>query len=137
MTRHCEGAEGRRTNPESLARRPGLLRFRLRAPRFGGLKPAVARAASEGGSLATTRTKLFIDRGGAGHAAHLVLRAGAARAADRADDLAVLDQRNSAARADHVVQRHEVVEPGLLYALLEHLGRPAILRRRARLVLGD
>jgi hypothetical protein len=31
---------------------PGLLRLRLRAPRFGGLKPAVARRASEGGSLA-------------------------------------------------------------------------------------
>src|SRR5271165_3830147 len=32
----------------------GLLRFRLRAPRFGGLIPAVARQASKGGSLAMT-----------------------------------------------------------------------------------
>src|ERR1700726_1630181 len=111
MTRHCEEAEGRRSNPESLARRPGSLRFRLRAPRFGGLKPAVARAASEGGSLAMTRTKLFIDRGGAGLAHHLVLGSGAARAADRADDPVVLDQRNAAARSDDVVESEKIGEP--------------------------
>ncbi len=37
---------------------PGF-RFRLRAPRFGGLKPAVARAASEGGSLHPGYGSLF------------------------------------------------------------------------------
>src|ERR1700758_1955222 len=52
--RHCEELEGRRSNPERVVCCAGLLRFRLRAPRFGGLKPDVARAASEGGSLAMT-----------------------------------------------------------------------------------
>ncbi len=39
-----------------LSSRPAPLppRFRLRAPRFGGLKPAVARRASEGGSRGTS-----------------------------------------------------------------------------------
>src|SRR6202011_5208972 len=98
---------------------------------------AVARAASEGGSLAMTRTKLFIDRGGAGLAHHLILRAGAARATDCADDPVVLDKRNAAARSDDVVESEKIGEPVLLHAFLEHLGRPAILGRDARLVLGD
>jgi hypothetical protein len=52
--------------PQAPRALPGVLRFRLRAPRFGGLKPAVARRASEGGSLAMTGVALRCDRDDAG-----------------------------------------------------------------------
>src|SRR6266850_2645840 len=52
---------------------------------------------------------LALHRVGAGAADHFVLRAGAARAADRADHLAAVHERNAAARGDHVVECHEVV----------------------------
>ncbi len=50
-------SRGARFGDEAIQSRmhgSGLLRFRLRTPRFGGLQPAVAREASEGGSLAMT-----------------------------------------------------------------------------------
>src|SRR5436853_7308001 len=65
--RHCEADEA----IQGHSRGPGLL------PPLRG--------------VAMTRTELFIDRCGAGLAPHLVLRAGSARAADRAHDLVVPD----------------------------------------------
>src|SRR5262252_8607603 len=56
---------------------------------------------------------LLVDERRTGGADHLVLRAGAAGAADGADDLAVLDQRNAAARGDHVIEGHDVFQVDL------------------------
>ena len=81
--------------------------------------------------------RLLPDRGRAGRARDLVLRAGAAGAADAADDPAVLDQRDAAARGDDVVERQDVLVVRLLQGVLEHPGRPPELDRGARLVLRD
>src|SRR5712692_528234 len=72
---------------------------------------------------------LLVDGRGARLAHHLVLRAGGAGTADGADDAAVLDQRDAAARGDDVVERSDEFEVRLLHRVLEHLGRPAILHR--------
>ena len=49
---------------ESSSSTPLPPRFRLRAPRFGGLKPAVARRASEGGSRGTSPVSTGEDKDG-------------------------------------------------------------------------
>src|SRR6266850_3401670 len=73
----------------------------------------------------------------AGLADDFVLRAGTAGAADRAADLAVVDDQDSAARGDHVVERQQVMQVAFLDTALERLGLTAELRRSARLVLRD
>src|SRR5579863_10422246 len=80
---------------------------------------------------------LFVDRRRAGGAGYLVLRTCAARAAYRADQLAVLDQRNAAARRDHPIYGQDIFVVGLLDGVLEDFRRPSKARRRARLVFGD
>jgi hypothetical protein len=49
------------------------------------------------------QTRLPVDRSRTCRAHHLVLRPGSARAADGANKLSVLDQRNASARGDHIV----------------------------------
>src|SRR5215831_3076642 len=81
------GARAQRGSPESMntdlanLARPVFMDSGLAATRRPGMTSFV----------------LFIDRGGARLAHHFVLRAGAAGAADRADELVVFDQRNAAA----------------------------------------
>src|ERR1700728_2309752 len=79
----------------------------------------------------------LVDRRRGGGARHLVLRAGAAGAADGTDDLAVLDQGDAATRGDDIVKRQHVVVARLLYCVFEGLGRPPKLHRGARLVFRD
>src|SRR5580693_7601099 len=96
---------------------------------------------NEGGTTAAlgsaARRELLVDRARRRGAGRLILRAGAAGAADGADDLAAFDQRNAAARSDDVVKREDVIEAELLHDILERLGRAAVARRDSRLVLGD
>src|SRR5580704_15645387 len=79
---------------------------------------------------------LFADRRGAGRARDLVLRARATGTADRADQLAVVDQRNAAARAHDVVNRQRIIIT-FLNSLFEGFGWTAEFGRRARLMFGD
>src|SRR5579862_7162488 len=74
---------------------------------------------------------------GGGGAGRLILRTGAAGAADCADDLAVVDQRYAAARRDDVIERQDVVESELRHRVLERPCRAAVPRCDAGLVLGD
>src|SRR5580704_17615611 len=80
---------------------------------------------------------LFADRRRAGRARDLVLRAHAAGTADRADQFAVLDQRNAAARAHDVVDRQDIFIIIFLNCLFEGFRRATEFGRGARLVLGD
>src|SRR6266446_6774333 len=80
-------------------------------------------------------TRLLVDERRTRRADHLILRPGAARATDGADDLAVLDQRDASPRRDDVIEAQDVFEIELLHHVLEHLGRTAELDRGARLVL--
>src|SRR5437763_9268507 len=79
----------------------------------------------------------LLDGRGADPAGDLVLRAGPPGAADRADQLASLYQRDPAARSDDPVERHHIVEIALLNGVLEHLAFATESRGSARLVLGD
>ena len=54
---------------------------------------------------------LFLERRDAHLAGRLVLRARSSGAADSADDLPALDEWDTAARCDHPIERHYVVEP--------------------------
>src|ERR1700721_1632836 len=57
----------------------------------------------------------------------VVGRAGAAADADRADDMAIDDQRIAAARRNHVIEGGEIVEErSLADQALEHHGRPTL-----------
>src|SRR5262249_28834621 len=82
-------------------------------------------------------TRLLVDERRTCVADHLILRPGAARTTDSADDLAVLDQRDAAPRRDDVIEAQDVFEIELLHHVLEDLGRTAVFGRGARLVLGD
>src|SRR5262249_23939176 len=82
-------------------------------------------------------TRLLVDERRSRRADHLVLRSGAPRTADGADDLAVRDQRDAAPRRDDVIEAQDVFEIKLLHHVLEDLGRTAVLGRGARFVLGD
>src|SRR5579872_2002777 len=97
----------------------------------------LTKGCARGGTSADPWPPLSVDRRRADHARGLVLRARATGAADRADELAVLDQGNSAARGDDVVEGQEILVIILLNALFEGFGRTAIFDRRARLVLGN
>ena len=68
---------------------------------------------------------------------YLILGTGAAGAADGADHLAALHQRNATARGDHIVQRGEVLEVAELHAALKDLGLAAVLGCGTGLVLGN
>src|SRR5580700_7015670 len=81
--------------------------------------------------------RLLVDGCRAHGADRLILGAGAARAPDGANDLAVLDQWDAAARGNDIVERHDVFEVRLLDGILEGLGGPAVLGRSPGLVLGD
>src|ERR1700744_292801 len=95
------------------------------------------RAAGPGGADGAGRTYL-LEAGDARLRDRIVLRAGATAHADRADDVAVDDQRIAAARGDHVVEGREVVEERTLADQpLEHHCRTAIAGGGARLVLRD
>src|SRR5450631_2244698 len=63
----------------------------------------------------------LLDRRRAGLAGDFVLRAGAPRAADRADHLAAFDERNAATRGDDAIECDQVGKAGL-DAGLENLG---------------
>src|SRR6267143_5001343 len=79
-----------------------------------------------------------LERGHSRVAGLQVLEAGGAAAADRADELAVLDQRYAALRSDHPVERHLVdVLEALRQVVLERLGGTAEGRGDPRLVLRD
>src|SRR5207253_11076056 len=67
----------------------------------------------------------------------LVLRAGAAGAADGAADLAVVDDQDAAARGDHVVEGQQVMQVALLDAALEGFRLAAKFSRSTPLVLGN
>src|SRR5580693_7352792 len=84
--------------------------------------------------IATLR--LFVDRRRGGAADDLVLRSGGAGAADGADELAVFDQRDTAARGHNVVEGRNVGDAPL-HRVLEEPRRPAEFCGRARLVFGD
>src|SRR5271167_4627021 len=77
----------------------------------------------------------LFDDGGTGLAHHLVLGTGAARAANRTDELAALQQRNPAARGDNAVERNSVVSLLQLNVVLEHPRFTAKAGCRTRLVL--
>src|SRR6266566_5423654 len=83
------------------------------------------------------RTRLLVDERRTRRADHLILRPGAPRATDGADDLAVLDQRDASPRRDDIIEAQDVFEIELLHHVLEDLGRTAELDRGARLVLSD
>src|SRR5271155_171705 len=68
---------------------------------------------------------LFVDRRRGGRARDLVLRAGGAGTADRADQLAVLDQRDAAARAHDIVDRQHIFVIIFLDCVFEDFGRAA------------
>src|SRR6185437_7541322 len=78
----------------------------------------------------------LLHRVGAGLAGDAILRAGAAAAADGADELAVLDQREAAFRRNDAVQEGDIAMAAL-DGVEEHLGRAAERRRGVRLVLRD
>src|ERR1700735_3013263 len=65
----------------------------------GGLLPARLCLKSDGVMIGfwTCKPRLFVDRSRACRAHHLVLSPGGAGAPDRANELAVLDQRNASA----------------------------------------
>src|SRR5262245_40899687 len=80
----------------------------------------------------------LLDRCRAGLGDDVVLRAGSAGHADRADDLAVDDDGVAAARGDDAVERREIAEERpLAEQPLEDQGRPAEGGRGLRLVLRD
>src|SRR5687768_10365238 len=88
-------------------------------------------------ALLIAGTVLLVDGRRTDGAYHVILRPGRARTSDRADDLAVLHQRDAAARGDHVIERYDVFGVAKLDGVLEGLGRPAEFYRGARLVLGN
>src|ERR1700687_1995394 len=69
----------------------------------------------------------LFDGCGADLASDFILRAGATRAADRADQLAAFDQRNAASRADDAVEGEEV-SVAALDSVLENLAFAAVDR---------
>src|SRR5260370_26997199 len=97
-------AVGRRMDANFLRPRGGDV------PDQGFARALTIRVAS-GAGLASLRPvpSGFAEDGGAGLCSDLVLRARAARAADCADDRAVLDERYAAAGADHAVERDLIV----------------------------
>ena len=67
------------------------------------------RATDEGPANDGAVTSGLLDRCCAGLANHFVLRACAARAADRPDDFSCFDEGDSAARGNHAIEREGVV----------------------------
>src|ERR1700675_1354365 len=67
------------------------------------------RATDEGPANDGAVTSALLDRCCAGLANHFVLRPCAARAADRPDDFSCFDERDSAARGNHAIEREGVV----------------------------
>src|SRR5215469_7877752 len=83
------------------------------------------------------RLRLLLQCRNAGLAGRLILRARATGAPDSANNLAALDEGDTAARCDHPIERHHVVEPIRLNGVLPRLGLAPERDRGARLVLGD
>jgi hypothetical protein len=77
----------------------------------------------------------LLDQRHGGLGADLVLRPGAARGADGADRLAVLDERYTVARANHAVKRQRL-DVAVSDAVFEDFGLAAGDGRRARRVRG-
>lgn len=80
---------------------------------------------------------LLIDRTGRSTAHGLVLRTSAARTAEGSDDPAALDQRNAAARADHIVECQQIIEPRFLHTVFKCMTRTSIAGGNAGFVLGN
>src|SRR5260370_29630838 len=80
---------------------------------------------------------ILLEERGARLAGHLVLRARATGATDRADQLALFHEWNPTARSDDAIESRKVVEAVHLNTVLEYFRLAAELRRCARLVLRD